>query len=515
VTNVLIYNFSGELEDILHLFPNERLARTAAVLRATGCAATVWDRANFDDLIRIGPAFMENLGELAFEDTNATYESAVRAEAALVLAGGFDGVLVNLWHGTGFKFSVDLARSLKAAKPSLPIYGIGQKVDWFSRHILDLTGNALDGLVTGLGYDAVRRLAAGDAPKDIPDLVVRDGTGILVSPRQVLNVDDFPSPEYGPDVYRNIGAKVPIYPLTLSNQACPNECAFCVRPENYGRRVRRRAIAPVLAEVRERLEHGVTHFRIEDSTPPRGALTDLAKAVIQEGLKGRVWLGGFCRVDSNSEEDFGLLREAGVLSLFFGIESLDDAVLHRLRKGIDYDTIRATLRKAHETGIYTVGSLMFPTPGETRDSMRVTLDRLAELRPHLDAVLVLPAGVYPPTDWGRHPERYGIRLAPDYLRQGVVYPVKLLVPMRHWKPFPFAYDLMGEPAERVTFADIVRVQEEFLERVRRGLGYPPVPDHYVLMAHQVGKDPGKLAGDLIGRVIRRDYEGICRELSVA
>jgi radical SAM superfamily enzyme YgiQ (UPF0313 family) len=457
---------------------------------------------------------MENLGGLAFEDTNPAYEAVVRAEAAAILAGGFDGVLVNLWHGTGFKFSVDLVRALKAARPALPIFGIGQKVDWFTGHILDLTGGALDGLITGLGYAAVRRLAAGENPRDVPDVVTRTGAGLRVNPREVLSVDDFPPPDYSDAVYCHIGAKVPIYHLTLSNQACPNDCVYCVRPENYGHRVRRRATAPVLAEIRERMERGgATHFRVEDSTPPRHALTDLAAALVRDGLKGRIWLSGFCRIDSNSAEDFALLREAGVLSLFFGIESLDGAVLARLRKGIDYETIRATLRKAHDAGIHTVGSFIFPTPGETRATMRTTLDRLAELRPHLDAVLVLPAGVYPPTEWGRHPERHGIRLAPDYLRQGVVYPVKLLVPMRHWKPFPFTYDLMGEPAERVTFADIVRVQEEFLERVRLGLGYPPVPDHYILMAHQLGKDPGKLAADLIGRVIRRDYDGIRRELA--
>ena len=106
------------------------------------------------------------------------------------------------------------------------------------------------------------------------------------------------------------------------------------------------------------------------------------------------------------------MAEAGILSLFFGLESLDDERLATLQKGFEYEAIRETLTRAHAAGIRTVGSFIFPTPGETEKSMQTTLAHLRELRPLLDSAVVLPAGVYPPTEWGVHPERYGIASTP-------------------------------------------------------------------------------------------------------
>ena len=141
MSKYLVYNFSGELDDVSHVFPNERLGRIAAVIAEGHGQVTIMDRANFTDLVRFGSAYMENLGRLSFADTNDLYESQVKTEAAAILATGCEVLFLNLWHGTGFKFSIDLAQALKRADPALRIYGVGQKVDWFQEHILELAEN--------------------------------------------------------------------------------------------------------------------------------------------------------------------------------------------------------------------------------------------------------------------------------------------------------------------------------------------------------------------------------------
>jgi hypothetical protein len=501
----LVYNFSGEIDDIVVLFPSERLARTAAVLIDAGLETQIWDRTNFDDVERIGPAYLQALGALAFEETEPRYAAGVREEAAAILAGGFDIVFLYLWSGSGFKFSMDLAAALKAQAPGLPVYGFGQRVDWFTGDILRLPENRLDGLISGLGYNAVARLAAGADPAEVPDFIrLVDGEPVC-NPRETIQVDDYPLPVYRDAVYRGLDAKIPIFQLTLSNQACPHACPFCVRVASYGTEVRPRAISGVLAEMVElHTARGVRHFRIEDSTPPRGALTALAGAILDSPLRDRVLLSGFARADANRDEDFALLYRAGFRALFFGVESLDDATLRRLGKGFEYATVKATLGKVHAAGIRTVGSFIFPTPGETQASMDNTLARIRELRPVLDALVVTPAGVYTPSDWGRHPERYGIRLAPDYVRACVIYPIKYLIPLRHWKPLPFTYDLMGKPAADVTFADIVAAQEAFTAVVRKDLGIPGLPDYYFLAADLMGRPPAEATQHIVGAMMQRD-----------
>jgi len=508
--NVLLYNFSGELDDVSHLFPNERLARLAGIIRQAGARVLILDRANFTDLQAFGPSFMEDLGKLGFQDTSAALLKAAQIEAQKVAAAGCDTVLAYLWHGSGFKFTVEMLRCLRQLCPQVAIYGIGQKVDWFTHHILELTGDSLDGLVRGLGYDTVQHLASGGAPATAPNLILGGSAATEeTTDRSPIAVDDYPPPCYAPDVYLRIGDKIPVFPIALSNEACPNRCVYCVRPENYGRTLIRRDPATVVREMETlHRDFGVTHFRVQDSTPPRGALTALALALRNSPLHGNVRMAAFARVDVHRDEDFDLLRDAGFIAMFFGVESLDPETLARLQKGISVEAVIDTLHRAHAAGIFTVASFIFPLPGATRASMQLTLDRITECRADLDALLVLPAGVYPPTPWGRAPEQHGIRLAPDYIRKSIVYPIKYLIPLRDWKPLPFSYDLMGKPAAEVTFADIVDAQEAFSATVRGELGIPAVPDHYVLLADLAGRPPAEFARQAVRCIATRDYAGL-------
>jgi len=505
----LIYNFSGEVDEISHLFPSERLAAIAAIIETHGGRAVLVDRANFTDLRRFGSSLMKELGSMSFHDSSKSYETVLLEEARTLEVLDCDVMFLNMWHGTGFKFSVDLLGVLKKSCPSLRVYGIGQKVDWFKEHIFKLTSGDLDGLITGLGYDAVESIVLEKDIRAVPNLLRVAGSEVIDNGRKTVNVDDYPSPSYDETSYPGVGEKVPVYSVSLSNQACPNRCVFCIRPENYGRVVKRRNMATVIAEM-ERLysENGVTHFRVADSTPPGNALTDLARNIVGSTLEGRITLTAFARVDINSMEDFDLMKRAGFLSLFFGLESLDDDNLARLRKGITYEAIKRTLERAHAAGILTVASFIFPTPGETRESMENTLRRIGELKPFLDSVLFLPAGVYPPTEWGQSPEKFGIKLADDYISELIIYPIKYEVPLRHWRPFPFSYRLMGKEADNVTFADIVAVQEEFAERMKNDIGIARIPDYYFLVAHLLQRDPAEVSEALVTGIMNRDYDGL-------
>lgn len=503
----LVYNFSGDVDEISHLFPSERLATIAAVVFSAGQHVEIMDRTNFSDLADFGADFMQALAGLSFYETSPVYEDALRREAEAVLARRPDCLFLNLWHGTGFKFSMDLLALLKQRAPRLRVFGVGQKVDVFKDHLFRFAGGHLDGLVAGLGYDAVAGIVAGWPRERIPNLLYEEGGVTVATARQPVSVDDFDEPLYDPAVYTGIGEKVPVYSLSLANQACPMRCSFCIRPEVYGRTVRKRSVAGVVHEIEHLHDrHGVTHFRIEDSTPPRHALTELARALVESGLTGKVRLSAFARVDVNGEEDFVLLKKAGMLSLFFGIESLDDATLTDvLNKRTTFEGIGRTLRRAHDAGILTVGSFIFPTPGATRQAMETTLARIAELKPWLDSVLVLPAGIQPHTDWARNTEKYGIELGENYVDDGVIYPIKYLVPMQYWKPLPFTYRLLGKEAREVRFEDIVRAQSEFVGRVRNEIGLPGIPDYYYLIADMLGQPPAAVAQRIVATMMERDY----------
>ena len=144
----MLYNFSGEVDDLSHLFPNERLAQLAAVIRAAGAEVEIWDRGNVRTLGDLAPAgwkrsvaawagrpifrkLARNKPVNAFDkivyglplkkttesmsaELDRTYMDFMHAEAEKIQDGGFKAVLLNLWQG-GFDESMKLAELLKAS----------------------------------------------------------------------------------------------------------------------------------------------------------------------------------------------------------------------------------------------------------------------------------------------------------------------------------------------------------------------------------------------------------------
>lgn len=435
------------------------------------------------------------------------YMDFMHAEAKRILDGGFKAVLLNLWQG-GFDESMKLAELLKTAS-RMPIYATGQRVDWFEKHMLEHCPH-LDGVLLGLGYHTVERWVRGEKFESLPDVAFRNAScEIVVNERSVVEVAGLPPPLYDAEVYKGMEGLIPLHHVALSNQACPNRCAFCPRPYNYGRKVRRKPVEEAVAEVEALRERGVRNFRIADSTPPPRQLTDFARGVVARGLHKRdVKFTAFSRVDQNREEDFDLLAEAGFVSLFFGLESLDDEGLKRIRKGTTYEEMKASLRAAKEAGLFVVGSVILPLPHETKQSAETTFNRLRELSPHLDSVLIQPAGVYPISDWGLHPEEYGIRLDPGYIEKLLNYRVKFIIPMRFWKPFPFSYPLMGKDAADVTFDDIRVTFETFSNRVWEELDVTSVQDYTLLVARMLGEDPYAFTDRIKEVLVTRNYDAL-------
>ncbi|MGD2174409.1 MAG: radical SAM protein [Candidatus Brocadiaceae bacterium] len=538
---ILIYNFSGEIDDLSHLLPNDRMAQLAAIMRSRGTEVEVWDRGNAATLGELAPAPwkrkvasaagghlfrklarnrpLSRLDRLLFglplkwtsgsmaREIERNYAEFMRQEAARIAGEGFDAVLLNVWQG-GFHECMALAETLKEAG-STRIYATGQRVDWFREHILRLYPQ-IDGILLGLAYEAARRLAAGEPFESLPDVAYRDGSGgIAWNERTVTEVEGLPRPDYSPPAYRGIEDLIPLVHVSLSNQACPNRCAFCPRPVNYGHAVRRKPVEQAVEEVTSLRREGIRHFRIADSTPPPGLLTDFARSIVERGLSEEgVHFTAFARIDQNRREDFELLREAHFESLFFGLETLDDRLLERIRKGITYDEIRDTLRAAHGAGLFVVGSLIFPLPHETEETRDTTLRRLGEVARFLDSVLIQPAGVYPSSDWGTRPEEFGIHLSPHYVEKLMNYPVKFIIPMRFWPPFPFAYPLMGKDAREVTFRDILEAYESFSSRVWDELGLCNVQDYTLLIARMVGEDSYEFTDHVKKVLVTRDYDAI-------
>ncbi len=509
----LIYDFLGRANDLSDLLPNEKFATTAAIIKAAGEPVEIWDGSNINTLMAYPKIIAKEVERLEFHDADACkeYKDLLLTEAERILKEKFTVVFVNLWRGTGFKFSVELVNLLKQKNPTLRIYAFGQNVDRLREYTYQVAPN-FDGLIHGQGYDSIEEIVKGAQAKDIPNMIRKEKGEVICNHEKVVeSVNRLPEPIYDPAIYKGMEGKFPIYPISLSNEACPFQCPFCMRPASYGIKMVKKETPKVIAELQYLMEkYHARYFRIKDSTPPHLALTEFAQAIIDHGLHEKgIHFSGFSRVDVGSADDFDILKKAGIETLFFGIETLDDENRKRIRKKYPYERLKETLVRAHNAGIFVIGSFMCPLPGETKQSIENTLARMKEIKPYLDSVLLQPSGVYPLTEWQRKPQEHGIKLSSNYEMEATVYPVKYVLPIRYWKPFPFTYEMMGKSAEEVTFKDIVKTFEYFAKKVVLGIGIPfGVQDYDYIGALLMKENSREFTRKVIKSLTKSKYEKI-------
>jgi len=283
------------------------------------------------------------------------------------------------------------------------------------------------------------------------------------------------------------------------SRGCPYSCAFCFHPAKSGRRRRARQPAQV-AGLMERLARrcGSHAFRLAGSNPSPALRAAIAEELVRSEAGLRYISFGHTR---SRGEPFGLLRRAGCVSLFFGVESCNQAVLDKLNKRTRVASIVENLAGARRAGIMATASLIVPCPGDTARTLQQTIAVMAATRP-AGVSIYLPL-VVPRSDWFARPQRHGFRLAPGALETLMRYQVRFLMPPPFWDPLPYTLDGRDYPA---MVAEAMRASAA-LER--RGV-LTGVNDSLLLVAREL-RLPGRRLRDLNRRLfMTADAAGIER-----
>ena len=123
----------------------------------------------------------------------------------------------------------------------------------------------------------------------------------------------------------------------------------------------------------------------------------------QPGLQ---WIAQM-RADALDDEVAAEMAAAGCRRIYFGVESGSEAVLRRVRKGTDRESIRLGIESAKKAGIRVKTGWVFGLPG-TIDEQYESVAFMRELRPHEISIHQLIP--FPGTEYYAHPERHGIRI---------------------------------------------------------------------------------------------------------
>ena len=230
-------------------------------------------------------------------------------------------------------------------------------------------------------------------------LAWRDGKRIVINPDRpfIPNLDDLPMPAHHLlplDKQRMPMIKGP-FTFIVTSRGCPAGCKYCIKHVTYQNSVRVRSPQNILAEMQVLAGLGVDHIHMYADlfTVNRDHVVGLCKAIIASGLK-LTWTCN-SRVDYVDAEMLRLMAQAGCTLISWGIESANEEILKRARKGYKKERALEALTWARAAGNKNWGYFIIGLPGETVDTIQETIAYSKTLP--LDIALFHIAAPYPGT----------------------------------------------------------------------------------------------------------------------
>ena len=279
-------------------------------------------------------------------------------------------------------------RRSSAPTPSLAVGLIGPNIAIDPK--LALSRCDLLDFTAGSEFDfTIKEVCEGRDWAGIAGLVWRDREGTIhENPgRPVLErMDDLPfvTPVYKRDLDISkyfIGYLRHPYISFYTGRGCKSRCSFCLWPQTVGgHRYRTRSVQNVVAEVRwaRQAFPEVREFFFDDDT-----FTDdpgRAEAIARElGKLGVTWS---CNAKANvRRETLEVMRDNGLRLLLVGYESGNQQILYNIRKGMRIEFARRFTRDCHDLGIKIHGTFILGLPGETKETIRETIEFARDVNP--------------------------------------------------------------------------------------------------------------------------------------
>ena len=184
----------------------------------------------------------------------------------------------------------------------------------------------------------------------------------------------------------------------VSGRGCPYKCSFCASSAMHGQKLRLRSAENVVDE----MEHLVNDHNIEmvafmddTFTLNKKRVYEICEAIKDRGLDN--YWGCTARVDTISEELLKIMKDAGCITMFLGVESADQQFLNDVNKMININRIKKTFELTKKYNMRTIASVVLGMPGDTKRSILSTIKFVKTLEPSY-AVFSL-ATPYPGTDF--------------------------------------------------------------------------------------------------------------------
>ena len=332
-----------------------------------------------------------------------------------------------------------LAGKLRAAWPSLPmVVGGARTIEKKNIQQELMKETAIDFLVRGNGHRSIRQLVNGLLsgnlePEDVRGLIYRhEGRlrqneadppwGHLAVPiwldRDALpyyrrTIDELtPRARHVVELEKMLGQEVCVAPFQFT-VGCVSECAFCNRASEVGKISRP-------TEVVDQIENAVQKYGIRDFLFLNSELNfgpTYVHRFCDEIIRRRLninWIDS-CEFRGLDVDTLKVMREAGCVGLWFGLESASNRMLTYIQKRVSSEHAAHMLYEADRLGLYCCINFICGLPYEREEDVHATLSFLKDHREVIDSIEV-NAFYLQNGPFVDNPEQFGISIR-DYQEQ--------------------------------------------------------------------------------------------------
>lgn len=189
----------------------------------------------------------------------------------------------------------------------------------------------------------------------------------------------------------------------MATRGCPYGCIFCGWPQLIfrGPKYRVRTAKDVANEIKTNLEKvPYKSFYIDDDTVNirKKYILELAAAIKEAGLHTIPW-GTMGRADLMDDEMLDALKDAGLFSIKYGVETADQDLLNEIGKNISIDEVIDGIERTKAKGIKVHLTFTFGLPSDTPETIERTIQLACRLP--VDTVQFSISTPYPGTEMYR------------------------------------------------------------------------------------------------------------------
>jgi len=286
----------------------------------------------------------------------------------------------------------------------------------------------VDIIVRGEGEETLLELAK-QSPEmqkigDIKGITFRKDNQVVRSVDRpfIQNLDALPFPAYKyiqMKRYRITGMK--LLPI-ISSRGCPFQCSFCVASQMFGAKYRARSSKNVLDELEwlknEYDAEGIA-FQDDTLTFDKKRALEICDGMIERKLK-LPW-GCSSRADVVTKEVLAKMAKAGCDEICFGVESGCQRIRDSLKKKVTTEQCENAIKWAKEAGIFVTVSVILGYPGETKETLRESLEFVRQVEP--DDVWLCHATPYLGTELRALVESNGWKMSEDWKLYNTMNPI--------------------------------------------------------------------------------------------